>query len=119
MELMGAHSRGGVEREEAAAKQQHELSLQAAANTAALQRREEEHTARLRQMQEQAQAELALKRAQDEATAAHLKGLKELGVDLTQYLVACAEKQPDKVLKVVGATAATGAHGGLHIHATP
>lgn len=118
LELTGSHSRGGAERTEEAARQVHALQLEAEAHSAALRRAEEAHAERMRQERETSEVELQAKRAALEAHTEYLRGLQQMGVDLTKYLVACEEKQPDKVFKVIGGQgAATGAAGGgFNIH---
>lgn len=110
LELEGSAGRGDAERAEEAAKQAHKLQLVAAAHKAEMKNRQEEHAEKMRQQAELAQAQLEVKRAEDKAQHEYLAGLKQLGVDLTQYLVSVSEKKPDKVLKVLG-----GSHG-LNIH---
>ncbi|GAX79429.1 hypothetical protein CEUSTIGMA_g6870.t1 [Chlamydomonas eustigma] len=123
-EVRGAHGRGDAERAEELAKQEHQLAMRAAQHQESLKQAEDAHSKALRQKEQMAQVELAAKVAEEQAHLAYLQGLKDMGVDLTQYLVSKSEKQPDKVLKVVTAPSHFSAlpinsvsHiGGLNIH---
>lgn len=118
-ELAGANGRGSAERAEEAANQAHRLQLEAARHAEALKKADEDHGEALRQRQERAKAELSAKVALDAAQLDYLSGLKGLGVDLTQYLVSCSEKAPDKVLKVLApgcGSGGGGVAGGINIH---
>lgn len=96
--------------------QEHRLQLEAERHREALRIAEVDHAEALRHEQERQRAELAAKVAADESRLAFLSGLNSLGVNLTEYLVACAETRPDKVLKVTGPSASAAGAGGFNIH---
>ena len=95
------------------------MQLEAERHREALRIAEQDHAEALRHDGERHRAELEAKVAADQAQVAYLAELKGLGVNLTEYLVACVDKKPDKVLKVlapgvgVGGSAAAGAVNGM------
>jgi len=132
MQLRCRQERSVQEQQLQEAEQRHKLNLQRLQREQERSLEEENHKRQLQNHKDQAEMELAAERARhDELTrreteAADLRakqvasliaeeqkkyvGLKELGVDLTQYLCAQAEARPDQHLKID-----TGATPHLHL----
>lgn len=122
MELRARQSRSAQEQELERAAAAHKLQLRALEQEQQRKAADEEHARNLRHAQEKAEMELAHERAryeeelrrarqQSELDMANLRatheqelkkfeGFRELGVDLTSYLVALATVKPDQHLKI-------------------
>lgn len=127
MELRCRRDRSVQEQELEAAASRHKLELQALARAQERKEEDEKHAQQLRYAQERAQIEIADERARHEAALRQeteraelrtslmatereselkrFEGMKALGVDLTQYLVALSTAAPDQHIKLE--------HGGV------
>jgi len=130
MALNARQQRSVQEQELKAAEERHALELQTMQREQERRMKDEEHAATLRYERERAQAELATERAryeeeqkreheaaalarkrladEREEAVAKLRAMHDLGVDLTQYLVASQAPRPDHLLKIDAPTVASG-----------
>jgi hypothetical protein len=99
--------RAGKRREEQNKEVDHDLELAHKRQEADLRKQEAELTFQRERARLQAELQLAIRRGQDAQQREHLTALRELGVNLTEYLT---QGRADKVIEV------RGARGGTHVH---
>jgi hypothetical protein len=99
--------RAGKCREEQNKEVDHDLGLAHKRQEAELRKQESEMTFQRERARLQAELQLAIRRGQDGQQREHLSALREMGVNLTEYLT---QGRADKVIEV------RGARGGTHVH---
>jgi hypothetical protein len=99
--------RAGKRREEQNKEVDHDLELAHKRQEADLRKQEAELTFQRERARLQAELQLAIRRGQDAQQREHLAALREMGVNLTEYLT---QGRADKVIEV------RGARGGTHVH---
>jgi hypothetical protein len=99
--------RAGKRREEQNKEVDHDLELAHKRMEAELRKQEAELTFQRERARLQAELQLTIRRGQDGQQREHLTALRELGVNLTEYLT---QGRADKVIEV------RGARGGTHVH---
>jgi hypothetical protein len=99
--------RASKRREEQNKEVEHDLELARKKQEAEIRKQETEQAFLRDNARLQAEVRLAIRRGQDGQQREHLGSLRELGVDLTEYLT---QGRADKVIEV------RGARGGTHVH---
>jgi hypothetical protein len=100
-------ARAAKRRGEQTAEVRHEIELNEQKEQAERQRREGRHESALAQRRREREQQMELTERADRQRRDHLAALRELGVNLTEYLT---QGRADRVIELRGSTAAAGTH---------
>jgi len=116
IKLKSSYERSEQEREMAIAKQQHTLDLEQKKAEIQLSMDKTQHEFKLQKQQQQHDIKMKQLQNENSETIKYLEKLANAGVDLTQYLIAQQQRQPDRILRIEGGGASSDAFPQPNIH---